>query len=82
MSLDPAAYRRQQDNIQLVANLLVGDLFDDLDELILMAERSLSVGPVLHPSEFLAGAGAVLAVIADARALQAARSAIRKRLEQ
>lgn len=48
----------------------------DLAAFVERAERSLDLGPIFHPSEFVAGADALREVVAHARAMLEARSTV------
>jgi hypothetical protein len=84
--LSDDAYMQVQDSVQFVANLLldpgspgrVGLGEDALDLFIQRADRALSLGPIIHPSEFQTGAGKLQEALAHARALRTAREAILK----
>lgn len=76
------AYDETQNMIELVCGVLLdpkGGLgAPALDLFIERAERSLAVGPILHPSEYRAGAEKLEEVVACARALREARDKIAK----
>jgi hypothetical protein len=76
------AYVQVQGIVELLSRLLLdpksGLGKPSLDLFIERADRSLAVGPILHPSEFQAGAEKLQEVLAYARALKTARDAIEK----
>lgn len=80
-TISDADYLATQETIAAVSRVLVdpGDLgAPTLDLFIERAERSLSLGPILHPSEFRAGADKLHEVLACACALRDARDRIAK----
>jgi hypothetical protein len=72
-------YIGAQETVQIISSMLVNpDFTGRLDELIDRAERSMAVGPILHPCEFRAGADKLTEVLACATALRDARVRIAK----
>lgn len=80
VTIEDDAYIACQKAIEIVSRLLLdpkGGLgAPTLDLFIERAERAMSVGPILHPSEFRAGADKLTEVLACARALRDARDKI------
>lgn len=72
------AYGATQKTVEIVSRLLLHELDEPLDSLIARAERSMAIGPILHPSEFRDGAEKLSEVLTCAYALRGAREEIRK----
>ncbi len=77
-ALTNAEYAETQKMIEVFCQALLGTLGDSLESFIRRAEYSMAIGPILHPSEFRAGAGNLSEVLTCAHALRDAREKIRK----
>jgi len=82
VTIEDNAYVQVQQFIETVSRLLLDPKLGlgapTLDLFIERAERSMAVGPVLHPSEFRVGADKLTEVLACAHALREAREKIAK----